>query len=346
MHRVAVARGDGIGPEITEAAQKVIEAAGLGVEWIDAPLGRDGVGRRGAELPWESLQTIKDTGIALKGPLLAARMSGGVSVDDGTAVRRHASINNGLRRELSAYANLRPIQGWKGISGNYENLDVVIVREISEGVYSGIERRVDADAVEAINRVTRSGSRRLTRFAFDYAARHGRKKVSAIHKANVLHLADGTFLQAAREIAAGYPEIEFDDKMVDAACYLMVKSPRVFDVMALPNQYGDIMTDLVAGLAGSLGLAPGANIGPGAAVFEASHGAAPDIAGRGIANPIGLILSAAMLLDHIGESGAAARIRRGVGAVLAAGRRLTPDLGGSSSTKDLTGAICGAMLDG
>jgi isocitrate dehydrogenase (NAD+) len=345
VYRVAVVRGDGIGPEITEATQQVLEATGLNFEWIEAPMGQDGLGRLGAELPWESIEMVRKAGVALKAPLLAERMSGGVIVDDGTGVRRHASVNNGLRRELSSYANLRPIRGWKGISAGHEALDIVIVREVSEGIYSGIERQVDEDTAEAVNRVTRSASRRLARYAFEYAARHGRAKVSAIHKANVLHLADGTFLGAAQDVASEFPAIEFDDKMVDAACYLMVKTPGIFDVMAMPNQYGDIMSDLVAGLAGSLGLAPGANIGPDTAVFEASHGAAPDIAGKGIANPMGLMLSGAMLLDHLGESGAAGRVRHGIQEVLSGGRFLTPDLGGSSGSAEMTRAICGAMQD-
>ncbi len=345
MHKVAVIRGDGIGPEIMEAAQEILEATGVRFQWVNAPMGRDGLDRRGAELPWESLQVVVKCGVALKAPLLAERMCGGVCVDDGTEVRRHASVNNGLRRELGAYANLRPIRGWPGVSGAYSALDVMIVREVSEGIYSGVERMADADTAEAVNRVTRVASRRLARYAFECAVRFGRRKVTAVHKANVLHLADGLFLGCVREVAEDYPRIELDDKMVDAACYLLVKSPLEFDVMAMPNQYGDIVSDLVAGLAGSLGLAPGANIGPGTAIFEASHGAAPDIAGKGVANPIALTLSGAMMLEHLGEEKAAGRVRGAIGAVLADGSALTPDLGGPSSTRELTGAICRAMRD-
>jgi isocitrate dehydrogenase (NAD+) len=203
----------------------------------------------------------------------------------------------------------------------------------------------DDDTAEAVNRVTRSGSRRLAHYAFGCARQYGRRKVIAVHKANVLHKADGLFLECVREVASGYPEIQCDDKMVDAVCYLLVKSPEIFDVMAMPNQYGDIVSDLVAGLVGSLGLAPGANIGPHTAVFEASHGAAPDIAGQGIANPVGLVLSGAMMLDYLGEAAAAARLRAGIGAVFADGSVLTPDLGGKATTRELTEAICGAMPD-
>ena len=275
--------------------------------------------------------------------MLAERCSGGIVVEGNGAVRRYPSINNGIRRELGAYVNLRPIQGWEGVSGRYRELDIVMVREVTEDIYAGIERRVDDDTAEAVKRITRGASLRAARFACDYAMRHGRKRITAIHKANVLHLTDGLFLECVRAQAGKYPALVFDDRMVDAACYLLVKCPAQFDVLVLPNQYGDILSDLAAGLAGSLGLAPGANIGPDTAVFEAAHGAAPDIAGEGIGNPIGLILSGAMLLDHLGETKAAEHIRRGIATVLREGRSLTPDLGGSGTTLTLTDAICTAM---
>lgn len=318
------------------ATQRVLEATGLRFEWVDAPMGRDGRERLGADLPVSSLDKVRKTGVAVKAPLLAERLSGGVVVNG----RCYPSVNNGLRRELGAYVNLRPIHGWEGVSGAYCGLDVVIAREVTEDTYVGIERRVDADTGEAIKRITRGATRRLTEFACEYALRYSRKRITAVHKANVLHCTDGLFLETAREVVARYPALEFDDRMVDATCYLLVKQPSLFDVMVLPNQYGDIISDLVAGLVGSLGLAPGANFGPETAVFEASHGAAPDIAGRGIANPIGLILSGAMLLDHLDEAEAATRVRRGVAAVLRHAKALTPDLGGSGSTDSLTAAIC------
>lgn len=260
--------------------------------------------------------------------------------------RHHASINNGLRRELGAFANLRPMRGWPGVSGRYQTLDLVLVRELTEDLYMGQERRVDDDTAEATKRISRSASRRLAQFACEYALRAGCKRVMAVHKANVLHLTDGLFLESVRSVVAAYPALAFDDQMVDATCYHLVKCPERFDVLVLPNQYGDILSDLAAGLIGSLGLAPGANIGPEVALFEATHGAAPDIAGRGVANPIALILSAAMLLDHLGEREAAERIRRAVGAELAEGRRLTPDLGGTASTTDLARGICGQIQKG
>lgn len=339
MYRVAVVSGDGIGPEITQATLRVLEATGLGFEWVEAPLGAEARRRFGSELPWESLEAIRRAGVALKAPLIAERQSGGVVVRGPEGERRYPSVNNGLRRELGAFVNLRPVRGWP-ISGRYAGLDIVIAREITEDTYVGVERWADPDTAEAIKRISRAASFRVARFAFDWARRHGRRKVTAVHKANVLHLTDGLFLESARLVARGYPEIAFDDQMVDAACYLLVKDPGRFDVLLAPNQYGDIISDLAAGLIGSLGLAPGANIGPEAAIFEASHGAAPDIAGKGVANPAGLILSGAMLLDSLGEAGAAERVRRAVAAVLAVGRELTPDLGGAATTEEFTRAVC------
>jgi len=343
MHTAAIIRGDGIGPAICEATQRVIERAGVNVHWEEAPMGIEGRRRFGADVPAQSLDTVRRLGVALKGPMLAERCSGGIVVESNGAVRRYPSINNGIRRELGAYVNLRPIQGWEGVSGRYRELDIVMVREATEDTYAGIERRVDDDTAEAVKLITRGASLRAARFACDYAMRHGRKRITAVHKANVLHLTDGLFLECVRSLAADYPELVFDDRMVDAACYLLVKSPAQFDVLVLPNQYGDILSDLAAGLVGSLGLAPGANIGPDTAVFEAAHGAAPDIAGEGIGNPIGLILSGAMLLDHLGETEAAEHIRRGVATVLRETRSLTPDLGGNGTTRTLTDAICTAI---
>jgi isocitrate dehydrogenase (NAD+) len=342
-HTAAIIRGDGIGPEIAEAAQKVIEASGARIAWDEAPAGQAARRSLGNELPLESLEKIRRLGVALKAPLSAERCNGGVVVQNGSQPRRYPSINNALRRELGAFANLRPVRSWSCLATPFEPLDLVIVREVTEDLYIGLERQVDADTAEATKRITRAASVRVARFAFDYAVRHGRKKVTAVHKANVLHLTDGLFLQAARSVAREYPTIEFDDQMIDAACYHLVKSPAVFDVVVLPNQYGDILSDVAAGLIGSLGLAPGANIGPDVALFEAAHGAAPDIAGRGIANPIGLVLSGALLLDHLGEVAAAERIRQGVAAALADPRWRTPDLGGRATTSEITHAICRSL---
>ncbi len=343
MHKAAVIYGDGIGPEICDATLQVIETSGARVSWEEVLIGERARQKLGAELPVESLEKIRRIGVALKAPLSAERCSGGVRVEVEGEVRHYPSINNGLRRALGLFANLRPVRGWAGVSGPYQNLDLALVREVTEDLYIGLERRVDDDSAEAIKRISGSASRRLTRFACDYALRAGRKKITAVHKANVLHLTDGLFLESVRSVVSDYPALTFDDLMVDATCYHLVKRPEMFDVLVLPNQYGDILSDLAAALAGSLGLAPGANLGPGVAVFEAAHGAAPDLAGQGLANPIGLILSGALLLEHLNETESAERIRRGVTAALSDERYLTADLGGRASTAELTRAICELM---
>lgn len=339
-HRVALAEGDGIGPELVEATRLVFDAVGAPVEWVETPVGKAAMALSGEELPWSSIETMRALGAVLKGPLIAERLSGGAAVRAPDGVRLHPSVNNGLRRELGLYCNLRPVRGFAPVSGRYAAMNLVIVREVTEDVYSGIERSVGDGCGEAVKRITRQASLRIARFAFEYAARTGRQRVTAIHKANVLHKTDGLFLQCVREMAAAFPDILCDDSMVDAACYRMVKDPAAFDVMVLPNQYGDILSDLAAGLAGSLGLAPGANFGENTAMFEAAHGAAPDIAGKGIANPVSLILSGALLLEHLAEREAADRIRLAVEQVLAEACVLTPDLGGSASTREMTEAIC------
>lgn len=342
-HKVALVAGDGIGPEISQAAREVVEAVGVAVEWIPTPVGKAALAAYGEELPPESLQTMTSIGVVLKSPLIAERRSGGVTVRGRGDERHYPSVNNALRRELGAYVNVRPVRGFAGVSGAYTGMDLVIMREVTEDTYAGLERAISPDRAEATKLITRGATERVTRYACEYALQHARRTVSAIHKANVLHLTDGLFLEAARGIVAQYPALLFDDKMIDAACYLAVKQPALFDVMVMPNQYGDIFSDLAAGLVGSLGLAPGANLGDDVAMFEAAHGAAPDIAGQGIANPIGLILSAAMMLDHLGESDAAGRVRQGVALVLERGEVLPGDLGGQASTRELTAAICEAM---
>jgi isocitrate dehydrogenase (NAD+) len=340
MHSVGLIRGDGIGPEIADATVRVLAATGVAIDWRPIAIGQDARRQYGAELPWDSLEQARRLGVVLKAPLVAERQSGGVVVDAPSGPRRHPSVNNGLRRELDAFVNLRPVRGWQGVSGPYASLDVVIVRELTEDTYSGLERQVDEDTAEATKRITGTASRRVARFACEYARSEGRRTVTAIHKANVLHLTDGLFLESARRVAAEYPDLEFQDRMVDATCYLLVKHPAQFDVLLMPNQYGDIVSDLVAGLVGSLGLAPGANIGEHVAMYEAAHGAAPDIAGRNVANPLGLILSGVLLLERLGERPAAARVRRAVGRLLEEGRMLTPDLGGTASTSQMTERLC------
>jgi isocitrate dehydrogenase (NAD+) len=344
MHAVGLIRGDGIGPEIADATVRVLAATGVAIDWRPLVIGQEARRRFGTELPWESLEEARRLGVVLKAPLVAERRSGGVVVDRPSGPHRHPTVNNGLRRELDTFVNLRPVRGWVGVSGPYVALDVVIVREVTEDIYSGLERQVDGDTAEAIKRVTGSASRRVTRFACEYARREGRRTVMAIHKANVLHLTDGLFLESARAVTADYPDLAFDDRMVDAACYLLVKHPKQFDVLVMPNQYGDIVSDLVAGLVGSLGLAPGANIGEHVAMYEAAHGAAPDIAGKNVANPLGLILSGVLLLERLGERQAAARVREAVGRLLSEGKTLTSDLGGRATTTEITSQLC-RLLD-
>jgi isocitrate dehydrogenase (NAD+) len=340
MKRVALITGDGIGSEIVAATKEVLAAAGSRIEWVAAPIGQEALSKFGTLVPTSSLDIVRRAGVALKGPMIAECCSGGVQVNGIGQSRRHPSINAAIRRELGAFANLRPVHGWEGVSGAYTAMDIILVRELTEDMYAGLERRVDNDTAEAVKRITREASMRVARFACDYARRVGRKKITAVHKANVLHLTDGLFLECVRAAAAEYPELECDDRMVDATCYLLIKSPSVFDVLVLPNQYGDILSDMAAGLAGSLGLAPGGNIGDDVAIFEAAHGAAPDIAGKSIANPISLILSGAMLLDWIGQCEAAERVRAAVAQVLREPAGLTPDLGGNGTIHTLTEALC------
>jgi isocitrate dehydrogenase (NAD+) len=337
-----VIRGDGIGPEITDATIAILTAAGAQLDWEAVPVGTAAEALSGESLPWTSVDRLLNLGVVLKAPLLAGRRTGGVAVRQNGTVRHHPSINNALRRELGSFVNVRPVRGWRGVSGQYSSMDLVIMREVTEDLYSGLERQVNDDCAEAIKRITGTASRRIAKFSCEYAGRFGRARVMAVHKANVLHLSDGLFLESVRSVVAGYPALQFEEQAIDAACYLAVKKPQMFDVVVLPNQYGDIFSDLAAALVGSLGLAPGANIGEKTAMFEAAHGAAPDIAGKGIANPIGLVLSGALMLDHIGQTEAADRVRAGIAHLLESGRSLTPDLGGTATTREFTEAACTA----
>ncbi|MFB3817244.1 MAG: isocitrate/isopropylmalate dehydrogenase family protein [Candidatus Methylomirabilales bacterium] len=342
-HEVVFIPGDGIGPEIGEAALAVLNASGVRLRWREAVAGDAARQRGGHPLPADTLAAVRQAGVALKGPLLAPKQTGRVTIRKAGGDVTYPSVNNALRRELEVFANVRPVRSFEGIPTPFPALDLVIVREVTEDTYIGWEEMKGPDEAWAIKRITRQASERIFRFAFDYARRAGRRKVTAGHKANVLNLTDGLFLQCGREVAATCPDIAFDDCMVDALCVRLVKQPEAVDVLVLPNQYGDILSDLCAGLAGSLGLAPGANIGPAVSFFEASHGAAPDIAGRGLANPVALILSGAMLLGHLGEAQAERRIWTAVGRVLKEGRWLTPDLGGRARTGEMARAIIAEM---
>ena len=345
-HEVVVVPGDGIGPEITEAAVRVIEATGVPIAWHEALAGEAARQRYGHPLPDVTLDAMRTARVALKGPLLAPKQTGRVTIRREGVENTYPSVNNALRRELAVFANVRPIKSYAGVPSPFPALDVVIMREVTEDTYIGWEEMKGPDEAWAIKRITRQASERIFRFAFQYARRESRRRVTAGHKANVLNLTDGLFLQCGRDVAAGFPEIAFDDYMVDALCVRLVKQPETIDVLVLPNQYGDILSDLCGGIAGSLGLAPGANVGEQVSFFEASHGAAPDIAGQGIANPIAFILCGAILLGHLGEGEAAKRVQAAVATVLKQGRWLTPDLGGRARTAEVTSAIVDTLQPG
>jgi isocitrate dehydrogenase (NAD+) len=341
MTKVGIVKGNGIGPEITVATKAVLEATGLPFEWIDIPIADEAIAAFGHPLPPESIRQLKEVGVTLKAPLIVKKMQGRVTCveDDGSEVT-YPSLNNAIRRALRLFVNPRPIRGVRGVSGIYERLNATIMREITEDVYIGWEHKIGNDvAAEAIKLTTREAAVRVARYAFDYARRHNRKRVSCLHKANVLNFTDGLFLRCCAEVAAEYAGIGFGDYMIDAACYLMVREPERFDVIVTSNQYGDIISDLGAGLVGSLGLAPGANIGEDVAVFEASHGAAPELAGKGTANPVALILSGAEMLRHLGHDREAQAIDVAVQHALSSETNRTLDLHGIATTAQLTRAI-------
>ncbi len=340
MHHISVIRGDGVGPEISDATMRVIEAVGVKCAWDIVPVGQLADARYGATLPRESLDKLRASRVVLKSPLVIVPMGHKVVIehDDGSQ-RIYSNANTALRLELGAYVNVRPVRAFEGVRAHTPKLDVVIIRELTEDIYSGYEHQVGEDAATAIKITTRKASERAVRFAFEYARKAGRKHVSVIHKANVLQLTDGLFLRTARAVAQEYDDVRFDDAMVDSCAYQLACLPDVWDVLVMPNQYGDILSDLCAGLVGSFGLAPGACFGDHCAIFEAAHGAAPDLAGKNVVNPTALILSGALMLDHLGEREAAQRIRKAVKIVLQQGRTLTPDLGGSAKTTAMTNVI-------
>ncbi|MGH7840450.1 MAG: isocitrate/isopropylmalate dehydrogenase family protein [Candidatus Binataceae bacterium] len=323
--------GDGVGPEVIGAAVSVLEAAGLKIEWDRQEAGAAGVKKFGTPVPDALIRSLKRTHIALKGPL-ETRVGEG-----------YRSINVYLRKTFNLYANLRPTHSFEGVQTPFRNVDLVVVRESTEDLYAGIEHQLTPGIVESVKVITAHASTRIARFAFEYAQRNGRKLVTAIHKANIMKLSDGLFLKCARRVAKKYPAIRYEERIVDAACMRLVTNPAAFDVLLLENLYGDIVSDLCAGLVGGLGVVPGANYGERGAIFEAVHGTAPDIAGKNLANPVAAILSAAMLAEYLKAPHAAARIRVAVGEVLRAGRTLTPDLGGRATTTSMTAAILEAM---
>jgi isocitrate dehydrogenase (NAD+) len=326
-HKITLIPGDGIGPEVVGATVSVIRAAGVKIEWEPFVVGAEAMSRYGDPLPNDLIESIKRNKTALKGPVITPVGTGFVS------------SNVRLRKALDLYANLRPIKSLKGVKSRYEDVDLIVVRENTEDLYSGLEHEVVPGVVESLKIITDRASRRIAHFAFDYARREGRKKVTAIHKANIMKMSDGLFLRCFREVSQEYPEIVADDLIVDNACMQLVIDPNQFDVLLLENLYGDIISDLGAGLVGGLGVVPGANIGEEIAVFEAVHGSAPSIAGRGIANPTALIQTAVLMLKHLNEREAAERIQASLEKVLAEGQVLTRDLGGQATTIDFTEAI-------
>jgi isocitrate dehydrogenase (NAD+) len=331
-HRVTLIPGDGIGPELAEATRRVLEATGVAFEWEHQDAGEAMIAAHGTPLPDAVLESIKRNKVALKGPITTP-VGGGFR-----------SANVTLRQALGLYANLRPARSMQGLETRYEGVDLVIVRENTEDLYAGIEHMVGPDAAESIKIITRAASERIARFAFEYAVANGRHKVTAVHKANIMKLSDGLFLESCRTVAAGYEgRIEFEDRIVDNMCMQLVQKPDLYDVLVLPNLYGDIVSDLCAGLVGGLGVAPGANIGTEAAVFEPVHGSAPKYAGQNKANPTALILSGVLMLRHLDEHAAADRVETALRSVIADGRRTTYDLGGEAGTSQFADAIIEAM---
>ncbi|MCG1011627.1 isocitrate/isopropylmalate dehydrogenase family protein [Tepidanaerobacter sp. GT38] len=328
MHRVTLIPGDGIGPEITNAVKTVIDAAGVKICWDEHQVGQNALEKYGSPLPEHVIESIKANKVALKGP---------VTTQIG---RGFKSINVTLRQTFDLYANIRPVKTLPGVNSLFKDVDIVIFRENTEDLYAGIENVIDNDRVEAVKVITRKASRRIAEAAFEYAKLNGRKKVTAIHKANIMKKADGLFLEEARKVAEEHKEVEYDELIVDNACMQLVQKPSKFDVIVTENLYGDIISDLCAGLVGGLGIVPGINKGEEYTIFEAVHGSAPDIAGKNIANPLALTLSAVEMLKHLGELEAAKSIQKAVENLLRQGRCLTPDLGGCSTTHEMTKELC------
>lgn len=330
-YRITLIPGDGIGPEVINGAKTVIEGSGVNIEWEVAMAGEGAIEKFGTPLPNETIESIRRNRVALKGP---------VTTPIGTGFR---SVNVGLRQSLKLYANVRPIKTFDGVPSRYKDIDLVVVRENTEDLYAGIEHMIGEDAAESIKIITRGASERIVKYAFDLAKKEGYKKVTAVHKANIMKCTDGLFLKCSRDVASRYTDIKFEDVIVDAMCMKLVMQPENYDILVMPNLYGDILSDLASGLIGGLGLVPGANIGLDAAVFEPVHGSAPDIAGKNLANPTAAILSGVMMLRHLGEFEAANRIEDAVARVLKEGTCTTPDLGGSAGTTQYTKAILEAM---
>jgi isocitrate dehydrogenase (NAD+) len=326
-HTITLIPGDGIGPEIVAATVRIVEATGIDVEWETQILGAQALEKYGSTLPEAAIDSMKRNKVSLKGPIMTPIGKG------------FTSVNVGLRKALDLYANVRPIKALPNVECRYPELDLVIMRENTEDLYAGLEHIVVPGVVESLKIITEKASTRIAQYAFEYAKANGRKKVTAVHKANIMKLSDGLFLECFYNVAKNFPDIEADDKIIDNCCMQLVMRPEQFDVLVMENLYGDIVSDLCAGLIGGLGLAPGANIGEQGAVFEAVHGSAPDIAGQGIANPTALLMSAILMLRHIGEHDAANRTEKAMMAVFGEGKTITKDLGGTAKTADFANAI-------
>jgi isocitrate dehydrogenase (NAD+) len=330
-HTITLIPGDGIGLEVSHAVQEILAAAGVDILWDVIPA-RAEIERRGQDFMQAGvLESIRKNKVALKGPLATASVGG------------PPSINVGLRKALDLYANVRPVKNLEGVQARFLGVDIVLIRENTEDLYAGLEHTVVPGVVESLKIITEKASTRVAKFAFEFARKYGRKKIHAIHKANIMKLSDGLFLTSVRKVAEAYPEIEYKELIVDNACMQMVINPHQFDMLLLTNLYGDIMSDLAAGLVGGLGVVPSGNMGESVAIFEAVHGTAPDIAGKGIANPTALLMSAIMMLRHLGEMGAAQRIEEALHRVYREGKSLTRDVGGKASTAEFTGAVIAAF---
>jgi len=330
-HKVTLIPGEGIGPEVAAATRRILEATGVRIDWEEIAGRSDSSADQGKSVNQAAVESVRRNRVALKGPMATA-IAGGAP-----------SVNVALRKTLDLYANLRPVKNMPGVKSHFENVDLILVRENTEDLYSGLEHEVVPGVVESLKIITEKASTRIAKFAFEYAKRHGRKKIHAIHKANIMKLSDGLFLKSVRAVAAQFPAVEYKELIVDNACMQIVMDPLQFDMLLLPNLYGDVMSDLAAGLVGGLGVVPSANIGYECAMFEAVHGTAPDIAGKGLANPTALLMSSALMFDHLGEKTAAERIQKALEKVYRQAKHTTRDVGGKAGTEEFADAVIAAL---
>jgi isocitrate dehydrogenase (NAD+) len=330
-HRVSLIPGEGIGPEVAAATRRILEATGVQIDWEEIAGRSDSSSNQEITVNQAAVESVRRNRVALKGPMATA-IAGGAP-----------SVNVALRKTLDLYANLRPVKNMPGVKSHFENVNLILVRENTEDLYSGLEHEVVPGVVESLKIITERASTRIAKFAFEYAKRHGRKKIHAIHKANIMKLSDGLFLRSVRAVAEQFPQIEYKELIVDNACMQMVMDPMQFDMLLLPNLYGDVMSDLAAGLVGGLGVVPSANIGDECAMFEAVHGTAPDIAGKGFANPTALLMSSILMLDHLGERTTAERIQNALEKVYREAKHTTRDVGGKAGTTEFADAVIAAF---